>query len=68
MGSTLILTNLVRVHQKNIHSNFEANPCSSLTEVEKKFKISQRQLQALSDHLSHTHSMSLTKKSMILRA
>ena len=29
-GSTPILTNLVRVHPRNIHTKFEANPCSSL--------------------------------------
>ena len=35
-GSTPILTNLVGVHPKNIHTKFEANPCSgSREEVEK---------------------------------
>ena len=34
-GSTLILTNLVGVHPRNIHTKFEANPCSGLREVEK---------------------------------
>ena len=29
-GSTLILTNLVGVHLRNIHTKFEANPCSGL--------------------------------------
>ena len=27
-GSTPILKNLVGVHQRNIHTKFEANPCS----------------------------------------
>ena len=34
-GSTPILTNLVGVHTRNIHTQFEANPCSGLREVEK---------------------------------
>ena len=35
-GSILILTNLVGVHPRNIHTKFEANPCSGLREeVEK---------------------------------
>ena len=35
-GSTPILTNLVGVHPRNIHTKFEANPCSgSREEVEK---------------------------------
>ena len=29
-GSTPILTNLVGDYQKNIHTKFEANPCSGL--------------------------------------
>ena len=29
-GSTLILTNLVGIHTSNIHTKFEANPCSGL--------------------------------------
>ena len=33
--STPILTNLVGVHPRNIHTKFEANPCSGLREVEK---------------------------------
>ena len=28
MASTLILRNLEGVHQRNIHTKFEANPCS----------------------------------------
>ena len=31
-GSTLILTNLVGVHPRNIHTKFEANPCSGSRE------------------------------------
>ena len=31
-GSTLILTNLVGVHLRNIHTKFEANPCSGSRE------------------------------------
>ena len=27
------LTNLVEVHPRNIHTKFEANPCSGLREV-----------------------------------
>ena len=34
-GSTPILTYLVGVHPRNIHTKFEANPCSGLREVEK---------------------------------
>ena len=35
-GSTPILPNLVGVHPRNIHTKFEANPCSGLREVENK--------------------------------
>ena len=36
--STTILTNLVGVHPRNIHTKFEANPCSDLRgEVENVF-------------------------------
>ena len=31
-GSTPILTNLVGVHLRNIHTKFEANPCSGSRE------------------------------------
>ena len=31
-GSTLILTNLVGVHPRNIHTIIEVNPCSGLRE------------------------------------
>ena len=37
-GSTPILTNLVGVHQRNIHTKFEANPCSGLREEVEKLK------------------------------
>ena len=37
-GSTPILTNLVGVHPRNIHTKFEANPCSSLREEVEKLK------------------------------
>ena len=36
-GSTPILTNLVGVHPRNIHTKFEANLCSGLREVENVF-------------------------------
>ena len=39
MGSTPILTKLVGVHQRNIHTKFEANLCSSSREVEKTKKV-----------------------------
>ena len=35
-GSTLILTNLVGVHPRDIHKKFEANPYSGMRE---EFKI-----------------------------
>ena len=39
-GSIPILTNLVGVHPRNIHTKFEANPCSSSREeVEKPKKV-----------------------------
>ena len=34
-GRTPILTNLVGVHLRNIHTKFEANPWNGLREVEK---------------------------------
>ena len=34
-SSTPILTNLVGVHPRNIHTKFEAIPCSGSREVEK---------------------------------
>ena len=36
-GSTPILTNLVGVNPMNVHTKFEANPCSGLREVENVF-------------------------------
>ena len=39
-GSTPILTNIVGVHLMNIHTKFDANPCSGLREeVEKPKKF-----------------------------
>ena len=37
-GSTPILTNLVGIHQRNIHTKFEANPYSGLREEVEKLK------------------------------
>ena len=37
-GSTTILTNLVGVHPRNVHTKFEANPCSGLREEVEKLK------------------------------
>ena len=37
-GSTPILTNLVGVHPRNIHTKFEANLCSGLREEVEKLK------------------------------
>ena len=37
-GSTPILTNLLGVHPRNIHTEFEANPCSGSREEVKKTK------------------------------
>ena len=37
-GSTPILTNLVGVHPRNIHTKFEANPYSGLREEVEKLK------------------------------
>ena len=37
-GSTQILTNLVGVHSRNIHTKFEANLCSGLREIVEKLK------------------------------
>ena len=42
MGSTPILTNLVGVHPRNIHTKFEANPCSGLRVEVEKLKSSRR--------------------------
>ena len=38
MGRTPIVTNLVGVHLRNIHTKFEANPCSGLKEEVEKLK------------------------------
>ena len=45
-GSTPILTNLVGVHPRNIHTKFEANSCSgSREEVEKAKSLRRRRRQ-----------------------
>ena len=44
-GSTPILTNLVGVYPKNIHTKFAANPCSGLREEVEKLKSSRRRQQ-----------------------
>ena len=41
-GSTPILTNLVGVYPMNIHTKFEANPCSDSREEDKKQKSLRR--------------------------
>ena len=38
-GSTPIVPYLVGVHPRNIHTKYEANPCSGLREVEKTKKV-----------------------------
>ena len=38
-SSTPIVTNLVGVHPRNIHTKFEANPCSGSREEIKKWEI-----------------------------
>ena len=59
-GSTTILTNLVGVHLRKIHTKFEANPCSGLREeVEKLKKFNDNDGHSLI--ASHTHSSSVTK-------
>ena len=37
-GGSPIFTNLVEAHPRNIHTQFEANPCSGLREEVKKLK------------------------------
>ena len=70
-GSTPILTNAVGVHPRNIHTKFEANPCSGLRVEVEKLKSSRRQQRQRQrrrrrrtqpDRYSHTHSLSVTKK------
>ena len=76
-GSTPILTNAVGVHPRNIHTKFEANPCSGLRGEVEKLKSSRRQQRqrrqrqrrrrrrrTQPDRYSHTHSLSVTKKIM----
>ena len=67
-GSTPILTNAVGVHPRNIHTKFEANPCSGLRGEVEKLKSSRRQQRqrrrrTQPDRYSHTHSLSVTNKS-----
>ena len=69
-GSTPILTNAVGVHPRNIHTKFEANPCSGLRGEVEKLKSSRRQQRrqrqrrrrTQPDRYSHTHSLSVTNK------
>ena len=65
-GSTPILTNIVGVYPRNIHTKFEANPCSGSREEVEKPKSSRRRRQrrqqrTQGDGYSHTHSLSVTK-------
>ena len=70
-GSTPILTNAVGVYPRNIHTKFEANPCSGLRGEVEKLKSSRRQQRqrrqrqrrrrTQPDRYSHTHSLSVTK-------
>ena len=69
-GSTPILTNLVGVHPRNIHTKFEANPCSGLRGEVEKLKSSRRQQRrqrrwTQPDRQSHTHSLSVTRNVII---
>ena len=49
-GSTPILTNLVGVHPRNIHTKFEANPCSGFRGEVEKLKSSRRRRQRSDGH------------------
>ena len=63
-GSTTILTKLVGVHRKNIHTKFEANPYSGLREKVETLKKSsrrRRRRRTQGDRYSHTHSLIVTK-------
>ena len=51
---------MVGVHQRNICTKFEANPCMGLRKVEKQKVHDQRRTQG--DCQSYTHSLSVTKK------
>ena len=78
-GSTPILTNAVGVHPRNIHTKFEANPCSGLRGEVEKLKSSRRQQRqrrqrqrrrrrrTQPDRYSHTHSLSVTKNRVKVR-
>ena len=77
-GSTPILTNAVGVHPRNIHTKFEANPCSGLRGEVEKLKSSRRQQRqrrqrqrrrrrrTQPDRYSHTHSLSVTKNHIFI--
>ena len=56
-SSTSILRNVVGVHPRKIHTQFEANPCSGFSDEVKKV-----QDDGHSDRLSRTRSLSVTKK------
>ena len=56
-GSTPILTHLVGVHPRNIHTKFEANPCSGLRGEVEKLKSSRRQRQINDDDDDDGHSL-----------
>ena len=61
-GSTPIITNLVGVHPRNIHTKFEANPCSGLrVEVKKLKKFMPTSTKADTGWLLESHSLSVTK-------
>ena len=59
-GSTPIVTNLIWVHQRNIHTKFEAYPSSGSREVEKPHADDGHRMIA-----SHTHSLSVTKNHVL---
>ena len=60
---TPIFTNLVGVNPWNIHTKFDANPCSSYRdEVKKVQRQGRRRTQG--DHKSHSHTLSVTKNTL----
>ena len=58
-GSTPILTNLIGVHPRNIHTKFEANPCNGLRGEVEKLNSSRRQRRR---RTQPDPSLSVTKK------
>ena len=60
---TPILTNLVGVHPRNIHTKFEANLFNGLRGEVENLKSSRRKRrrQTQPDRKSHTHSLSVSK-------